>query len=70
MPARELPSSDENSQVDDLEQSKRFIDMAREVGVDEDPEAFDRAFKQVTGTTGRTKKASNDQKAAKSQTGC
>ena len=31
----------------DPEQVKRFIDMAREVGVDEDPEAFDRAFRKV-----------------------
>jgi hypothetical protein len=33
---------------DDPEQSKRFIDMAREVEADEDPEAFERAFKAVT----------------------
>jgi hypothetical protein len=33
--------------ADDPEQSRRFIDMAREIGVDEDPEAFDRAFKKV-----------------------
>lgn len=32
---------------DNPEQSKRFIDMAREVGVDERPEAFDEAFKKV-----------------------
>jgi hypothetical protein len=31
----------------DPEQVKRFIDMAREVDVDESPEAFDRAFKRV-----------------------
>jgi hypothetical protein len=31
----------------DPEQHKRFIDMAREVEVDERPEAFDRAFKRV-----------------------
>lgn len=31
----------------DPEQLKRFIDMAREVEVDESPEAFDRAFKKV-----------------------
>lgn len=31
----------------DPEQVKRFIDMAREVEVDEDPEAFDRAFDRV-----------------------
>lgn len=32
---------------DDPEQSKRFIDMAREVEVDETPGAFDRAFEKV-----------------------
>jgi hypothetical protein len=32
---------------DDPEQSKRFIDTAREIGADEDPEAFERAFKKV-----------------------
>ena len=31
----------------DPKQLKRFIDMAREVEVDEDPEAFDRVFKKV-----------------------
>lgn len=38
-------------QQDDPEQSKRFIDMAREVEADEDPEAFDRAFDQVVKPT-------------------
>ncbi len=32
---------------DDPAQSKRFIDMAREVEADEDPEAFERAFEKV-----------------------
>lgn len=31
----------------DPEQVKRFIDMAREVGVDESAEAFERAFDKV-----------------------
>jgi hypothetical protein len=31
----------------DPEQLKRFIDMAREVEVDESPRAFDRAFNKV-----------------------
>jgi hypothetical protein len=35
------------SAPDDPEQSKRFIDMARELGADESPEAFNRAFKDV-----------------------
>jgi hypothetical protein len=32
---------------DNPEQSKRFIDMAREVEADESPDAMDRAFKKV-----------------------
>jgi len=32
---------------DDPEQSKRFIETARELGTDKDPEAFERAFKTV-----------------------
>jgi hypothetical protein len=32
---------------DDPAQSKRFIDMARELGSDETGEAFERAFKKV-----------------------
>jgi len=40
---------------DNPEQSKRFIDMAREVAVDESPEAFDRAFDKVIRKTANTK---------------
>jgi len=32
---------------DDPAQSKRFIDMAREVETDDDPTRFDRAFRAV-----------------------
>lgn len=32
---------------DDPKQSQRFIETAKEIGVDEKPEAFDRAFKKV-----------------------
>jgi hypothetical protein len=32
---------------DNPEQFKRFIDMAREIEVDESPEALDRAFNKV-----------------------
>jgi len=32
---------------DDPEQSKRFIEAAREIGTDESPEAFERVFKKV-----------------------
>ena len=44
MPARkpEVPPD-----ADDPAESQRFIDMAREVEVDESPGAFDRAFKKV-----------------------
>jgi hypothetical protein len=49
---------------DDPAQSKRFIDMAREVETDDAPEKFDRAFKKVVaprpspprGTSSKTKK--------------
>ncbi len=32
---------------DDPEQSKRFIDMAREIGADASAEKFERAFRKV-----------------------
>lgn len=32
---------------DDPEQSKRFIDTAKEVGADEDADALERAFKKI-----------------------
>jgi hypothetical protein len=32
---------------DDPEQSKRFIELAEEVGANEDPEAVDRAFEKI-----------------------
>jgi hypothetical protein len=35
------------SPPDDPEQSKRFIDMARELGADATKEEFERAFKKV-----------------------
>lgn len=33
---------------DDPEQSKRFTDMAKEVGADQDSEALERALKRVS----------------------
>jgi hypothetical protein len=33
----------------DAERHKRFVDMARQVGASDDPKAFDKAFKKVTG---------------------
>ncbi len=37
----------------DAERHARFKDMAREVGADESPDAFDRAFKMVVPTKAR-----------------
>jgi hypothetical protein len=36
---------------DDPEQSKRFIKAAREIGADENPEAFERVFGRVVRPT-------------------
>ena len=41
------PENKGTPQPDDPEQSKRFIDTAREVEADESPEAFERAFEAV-----------------------
>jgi len=43
---------------DDPQQSKRFIETAREVGADGDPETFDRAFEKVA----REKREPNPEK--------
>lgn len=42
-----MPKHKPQPPPDDPEQFKRFIDMAREVEVDESPGAFDRAFNKV-----------------------
>jgi len=34
---------------DDPAESQRFIDMAREIGADESPQAMDRAFGKIIG---------------------
>lgn len=47
MTAHKPPAVDTTAR-DDPAESQRFIDMAREVGVDESPEAFERAFRRVT----------------------
>jgi hypothetical protein len=36
-----------SAKPDDREQSKRFIETAKEVGADEDAEALERAFKRI-----------------------
>ena len=41
-------SDKEKSPPDDPAQSQRFINMAREVEADEDPEVFENAFSKVT----------------------
>jgi hypothetical protein len=46
-----LPTVVPPKTADDPEQSRRFIDMAREVETDETPGALDRAFEKVVGTT-------------------
>jgi hypothetical protein len=33
---------------DDPEQSKRFIEIAKEIGADDDAEALERAFKKIS----------------------
>jgi hypothetical protein len=45
---------------DDPEQSKRFIEAAREIGTNESPEAFEQVFARATSKTRRRKVASND----------
>jgi hypothetical protein len=44
-----MPPNKNKHAPDNPEQSKRFINMAREVGVDESPKAFERAFNKVMG---------------------
>lgn len=36
------------NQLSDAERAKRIRETAREIGVDNDPEAMERAFKKVT----------------------
>jgi hypothetical protein len=41
----------DKAKFEDEEQSKRFIEAARELGADESGEAFERAFNQVVQAT-------------------
>lgn len=50
MPTRPPVPDDLPPEADDPAQSRRFIDMAREVEVDETPGAFGRAFAKVVRT--------------------
>jgi hypothetical protein len=47
MPVRKPPPPKVPPDADDPAESQRFIDMAREVEVDETPGALDRAFEKV-----------------------
>lgn len=38
---------------DDPKQSKRFVEMAREIGTDESPKAFENAFDKISRRRGR-----------------
>jgi hypothetical protein len=42
------PKRTPRPKLTDAERHARFVQTAREVGVDESPEAFDRAFERVT----------------------
>jgi hypothetical protein len=44
MPRKRAPKPDKSR---DPEEYKRFLETAKEVGAEESPEAFDRAFKKV-----------------------
>ena len=48
MTARSKPPSPKPPKLTDAERHKRFVDMAKEVEASEDPEAFEKAFKNVT----------------------
>ena len=47
---------------DDPEESKRFVDMAREIEVDENPEAFDKAFKKFVSRQEKNSQGSQGRK--------
>lgn len=44
---------------DDPEQSKRFIETAKEVGAADDTEALERAFKKIIPVKSQSRKASS-----------
>jgi hypothetical protein len=51
--------SDPKPKPDDPEQSKRFIDTAKEVGADDDREALERTFKKISSSKKSTKQNSD-----------
>ena len=42
-----MPKGKSTPQPDDPEQYRRFLDMAKEVGADESPDAMDRVFDRL-----------------------
>jgi hypothetical protein len=51
MPSRRPPPNAPDVTPDDPAEYQRFLDIAHEVGADEDPEALDRAFEKVISRT-------------------
>lgn len=51
---------------DDPKQSKRFIDLARELGADESEEAFEKAFDRVVSPTAPNKMTRSKKSVSKS----
>jgi hypothetical protein len=43
-----MPTKPPKPKQDDPKQSKRFVETAKEIGADENPKAFEKAFKKVT----------------------
>jgi len=59
MPIHKPPPVEPPFNADDPEQSRRFIDMAREVEADETPGATDRAFDKIIKRTPRSRPLSS-----------
>lgn len=57
MTRRAGPKDGPKPKLTDEERHARFLEMAREVRASDDPEDFDRAFEEVTGTSPQTKPA-------------
>ena len=48
---RKKNETSKSKKSSDPDEYSRFVETARKLGADESPEAFDRAFKRVTGRT-------------------
>jgi hypothetical protein len=55
------PAQMNKPKPDDLEQSKRFLETAEEVGADADDAALERAFKKISSQKGKNNPGSRDQ---------